>query len=131
MTVCVRIKGKRQELCSGDLDRFITIQDRKIVPPIDIDDVDYTEEFEDDGEEACMVETINGQEVFDGTNVLIGVIDTRFYIRFRDDINAQSWILFEDERYNIIKTIDLDKRHLWLRLDCDSRGTVVKVVNEA
>jgi len=131
MSVCVTIKGKRHTLCAGDLDRILTLQDRAIVPPLDINDTDYTEDFVDDGDEFCMVETLSGQEIFDETNQLVGVIDTRFYIRFRDDITAETWILFEDDRYTILKALDLDKRHEWLKLDCDSRGSDTLAVNQA
>lgn len=131
MPVCVTIKGKRHQLCAGDLNGLLTLQNREIVPPLDIDDTDYKEDFVDDGDEMCMVETINGKEVFDDSNQLIGVIDTRFYIHFRDDITAETWVLFEGERYNILNVMDLDLRHDWLRLSCDSRGSDTVAVNQA
>lgn len=131
MSVCVTIRGKKHKLCAGDLDRILTLENRAIVPPLDIDDVDYTENFVGDGDEMCMIETISGKEVFDESNQLIGVIDTRFYIYFRDDITAETWVLFEDDRYSIIKVTDLDLRHEWLKLECDSRGTSALAVNQA
>lgn len=131
MTVCVRIKGKRRQLCSGDLDREIMLQNRSITAPSALGDADYGEDFEDDGVEPCMIITVKPREVFDETNTLIGTVDTEFYIRYRDDVTSQSWIDFENVRYNIISTEDLDLRHEWLKLNAELRGPVTTPVNES
>lgn len=136
MSVCVRINGKKRKLCAADLDRLITFQDREITTPAGEDDTDYGEDFDnllidEDDVWAMILTRPNGTTFFDTvTNVEVSV-DIEIYTRFLEGISAQTWILFEDTRYRILHTEDLEKRHEWLKLTCNERGSKDNAVNAA
>jgi SPP1 family predicted phage head-tail adaptor len=78
-----------------------------------------------------MLVTIGrGYSVFDGTNTEVDISHV-FYIRFDDSVSSETWILFEDARYDIVTTEDLDMRHEWMRLNCVVRGAASVPVNAA
>jgi len=131
MAVCIRINGKKRFLCTNDLDKVIKLKDRELTEPLDFGDVDVTEEFdeEDDGTWA-LCETPRGASVFDGTNVERNVTH-RWYIRFQDDITAETWIEFEDKLYDILLVTDLEERHEWMQLDSSVRGKASNEANQA
>ena len=134
MSVCVKIRGKKRQLCAGDLDRLIKLQERTITPPDEDDDTDYGLDFEDllqDDVFAMVVTRPNGTTFFDTVTNLDVIVDIEFYIRFLEGITAQTWIEFEDTRYSILNAEDLDKRHEWLKLTCNERGDKANAVNAA
>ncbi len=137
MATCVTIRGKRRSICAGDLDRMITLENRAIQAPTD--GVDYTELFTEKpvdasilspGDVWSMVETVSGATVFDGTNIE-RVYTHRFYIRWIAGVTAQTWILFDGDRYEIINVEDLDARREFLLLKATIRGTSLNSNNAA
>ena len=132
MAVCVKIKGKKRQICAGDLDRLITLENRAIQPP-ESGSVDYTELFSPkdtsggeqpspDGEIWAMIETAHGSTVFDGTSPE-RVIDHKINIRYIEGVTSETWVLADGVRFDIVSVEDLDFRHEWLRLNCTLRGT--------
>ena len=127
MTSCLPIVGRLRQVCSGDLDRLITLQIRNIEIPI-VDMVDYTLLFTPITDIWAMVETKKGTTIFDGTNTE-RIVDATFYIPFIPDITAECWILYEGIRYDIIRVEDLDLRHDFLALYTTTRGIDTNSVN--
>jgi head-tail adaptor len=129
MTTCISIKGKKREVCSGDLDRWITIQQRTMTVPL-FDTTDYTETFTDLISMWSMIDTKKGISIFDGTD-MERTVDAMFYVNFIPTINitAESWILFEGVRHKILQVEDLDNRHEFLCLYTTIRGTDQNSVN--
>jgi len=137
MATCVKIKGKRRKVCIGDLDRLVRLENRAITPPEN--GIDYTETFTKKqisgspippGDVWAMIESVSGETVFDSTNIERDVTH-RIYIRFDEGVTAQTWILFEGTRFNILDVEDLDLRHEFLLLRCTVRGTSAKSNNAA
>lgn len=127
MTACEKIVGRKRQVCAGDLDRLITLQIRNIEAPV-FDAVDYSMAFTTINDLWAMVETKKGTTIFDGTNIE-RIVDATFYIPFIPDITAESWILFEGIRYDIIRVEDLDLRHDYLALYTTTRGIDTNSVN--
>lgn len=109
MVVCIKIRGKRRQLCVGDLDRKIMIQSRAIVAPVG-DLVDYSESFVTTIEVWALVQTTRGSQLFDGVEIS-NPFTHMFYIMFLADLTFENWILFEDIKYKIQDIEDLDERH--------------------
>ena len=129
MTTCISIKGKNRQVCTGDLDRWITIQQRTMTVPL-FDTTDYTETFTDLISMWAMIDTKKGISIFDGTDTE-RTVDAMFYVNFIPTINitSEAWILFEGIRYKILQVEDLDNRHESLCLYTTTRGTDQNSVN--
>lgn len=128
MPVCKRIRRKHRKICIGDLNDLVCLQDRDLTAPKS--GVDATEEFEDSGEEWALVETSHGETVFDGTNTEVDVTH-RIYISFVECFTAETWIQFNNDRYDILDVENLEERNEWLLLRCTNRGTKDNKANEA
>jgi len=100
MPKCVRIRRKKRQICIGDLNDVITLQDRAITAPLM--GVDATETFTDSNPDVwAMIETSAGETVFDGTDTEIDVTH-KITIAFVDGITAETWILFKGTRIDIL-----------------------------
>ncbi len=129
MPKCIKLKRKNRQVCVGDLDTIITLQDRAITPPLF--GVEATETFTDtDPDIWSKLDTGRGQTIFDGTNEEVDITH-KFTIRFINGITAQTWILFESQRLDIIDVEDLEERHEFMILRCNNRGTTANAANEA
>ena len=127
MAVCQKIRIKKRQFCVGDLRERITLQDRDIQPP---GDINFTEQFTNPLVVSAAVKTLSGVTVFDGTDIeRIATHD--FTIRFQSGITQEKWILWKSERYDILVVEDFDGRNEWLRLRSTVRGTDTLVVNDA
>lgn len=129
MTLCKKIKQRKRQVCVGALRHRIEIETRTLTPPA-LAAVDYGETFSNTISVMSHIETVSGETVFDKTNVET-LISHRFYIRFRTDVTAESWIKFNSEFYDILTTENLDNKGQFLLLRCNKRGDVVKPVNVA
>ncbi len=134
MAVCQKIRSKRRRVCVADLDRLITIENRSITPP-SAGSVDYTETFttkdepeSPSGEVWAKLETRNGESVFDATNVE-RTVTHKFTIRFIEGITAETWILYNGKRFDILDTENLDERNEFIVLPCNVRGVSTNSVN--
>lgn len=127
MAVCQVIRIKKRKFCVGDLRERITLQDRDIQPP---GDINFTEQFSGLLVVSAAVKTLSGVTVFDSTNIeRIATHD--FIVRFQTGITQEKWILWKNERYDILVVEDFDGRNEWLRLRSTVRGTDTLVVNDA
>jgi len=127
MGACKKVRITKRRFCVGDLRERITIQNRSIATP---DNLDFDETFDSDLPLWAGVKTMVGVDVFDDSNTAVSATHD-FIIRFRSDITAENWILWNNERYDILLTEDYDGQRLWLRLRCNLRGSSAKEVNKA
>lgn len=127
MSHCKKIRIPKRRYCAGDLNKRITIQNRTIVAP---DDVDYDEDFQKELVVFAGVKTLIGVEIFDQNNVPTNASHD-FIIHYRAGITAENWVLFENNRYDILKVENLEERNEWLRLRSTLRGSDTKASTKA
>lgn len=129
MPRCVRLKRKHRKVCVGDLDNTITLQDRAITAPAS--GFDATEVFTTNTAGVwAKIDTSRGETVFDGSNTEVDVTHV-FTIRWLTGITAETWILFDGERFDILDTQDLEERNEWLIMKATNKGTTANAANEA
>ncbi len=128
MPKCIKLQRKKRLPCVGDLNTEITLQDRAITPPTTT--VDFSESFTENAVVWAMMNTVRGKTAFDGAGVEKD-ISHEFTIRWLTGVDSETWILIENERYDIIDTEDLEERHEWLVLRCAKLGTTTQAVNSA
>jgi len=129
MPKCEQIRRKNRAVCIGDMRDKIVIQVRTITSPSS-DGVDFTEVFNTDKTVWAMVETKNGVEIFDGTN-LLGVATHYFYIRYIENLTAESWIKFKSKYFDILDIQNLEERDEFMLIRCNERGVTSKETNFA
>ena len=129
MPKCISIKKPLRSVCIGDMRDKVTLQTRTITPPAK-GGTDFTEVFNADNVVWAMVETREGKEIFDGTN-LKGVATHYIYIRYIPNTTFEAWVKFNSKYYNIIDVQDLDERHEFYLLRCSERGTTSNLSNYA
>lgn len=119
----VTLKRKHRQLCIGDLNKRIKIQNRNIRVP-DFEKADFDERFSGPLEVWAKFETVSGQTVF--------IVNQDFSfthlisIRFNSTVSSESWIEFENSRFNILTVQDLEERHEWMILKCVEKGSIDK-----
>lgn len=129
MARCIKLQRRKRQVCLGDLNTKITLQDRTITAPLS--GVDATETFTDTSPDVLSkLDTGRGQTIFDGTNEE-QVITHTFTIRFISGITTETWVLFESQRLDIVDAEDLEERHEFIKLRCNNRGTTANAANEA
>lgn len=130
MAKCIRVRVKKRELCIGDLDTLITIQNRDITPPV-FNNVDFGENFSGDLEVWSGIETVSGKTYFDGVNTETPITH-KVYMEYDSTITSESWILLENNtRLDILRVNDLDEQHEWLELVCVDRGLATNEASKA
>lgn len=127
MPKCVQIRRKKRQVCIGDLRDRVNIQTRSIAVPV-AGSVDLGETFVCDSTVWAMVETKNGVQVFDGTNI-IGVATHNIYIRFICDVTFENWLTFKGRNYDILDVQNLEERDEFYLLRCSLRGTEADPIN--
>ena len=124
MPQCQRIHRKRRQLCIGDMDSQITLENRNIQAP-DFDTVDFDEEFTAPNPAAwALIETVRGKTFFDGVSTEKDVTHW-IYINFDVTVTAETWVkLVDGRRLDILRVENLDERSDFMLLHCDDRGAV-------
>jgi len=129
MPTCVKIRRKKRQPCIGDMNEIITLQGRTLTPPTS--GVDATEEFTDSNPDVwALIETVSGETMFDDTGTERDVTHM-FVIRFITGISSETWILFNNERLDILSVEDLDGRQEFLKLRASNRGIETNEANRA
>ena len=116
---CTRIRKKKRQYCAGDLIDEVTIQNRNITAVLE--GVDFGEQFTENYVAMAAINTVNGKTYFDGINTESNITH-EIGLRFDDTVTAESWILFEGRRFDILKLENLDERKEWMRAFCVERG---------
>jgi len=133
MPNCVKIRTDKTQVCSGDLRYLITINQRTLgVPsdPINGIDVDYTESFTVLHTVRAAISTPQGATLFNDIGTT-DVVTHIFYIRYLSDVDAQKWVEFGNNRYDILKVTNYEGRKLFLKLECKERGDINKEATRA
>tara|TARA_R110000822_G_scaffold66837_1_gene163100 strand:+ start:240 stop:638 length:399 start_codon:yes stop_codon:yes gene_type:complete len=123
MPSCARIKPKAYKVCTGDLRSYITIK-RKTKsaqntgaanPNLNLTTIIST---------WAMQKSVNGEEIFDGVN-MIGKITDWFFLRYSTEYSIKQTDLleFDSNRYEIIEVIpNYEGRRYFTALKCTIRG---------
>lgn len=125
----VRKKPSNMTICAGDLNQRIFIYDRDIRAP-NFGGVDYDEDFSKKRSVWAMIETVDGQEFFDGTN-LISTKTHKFYIRWIRDLSIQNVVDFKNQRYKIQKIENQNEKNEFFILHCVILGSKDIQTNKA
>lgn len=123
MPKCQTIKRKRRNVCIGDLDSLITLENRDIQSP-DFDTVDFDELFSAPNPPVwALLETVRGKTFFDGASTEQDI--THYvYINFDVTVTAETWVKFEDgRRLDILRVENLDERSDYMLLHCQDKGS--------
>ena len=124
---------KRQKIrrpLLGDMRHRIEIRTRSITPP-SVDGVDFGESFVTTNTVYAALDTVTGEQLFDGTNVEISGITHIFTIRSISGLTEEKWIDYKGNRYDIKSIETFDARGLFMKLRCVLRGDKTKPVNAA
>lgn len=123
MPSCQPIKRKRRNVCIGDLDSLVTLENRSIQAP-EFDTVDFDESFTAPNPAVwALVETVRGKTFFDGANTELDITHW-IYINFDSTVTAETWVKLEDgRRMDILRVEDLDERSDFMLLHCTDKGT--------
>lgn len=124
MPTCVPIRKKHRNVCIGDMDDEITLENRDIQAP-DFDTVDFDEAFTAPNPPVwALVETVRGKTFFDGVGTEVDVTHW-IYINFDSTVTAETWVKLEDSsRLDILRVENLDNRSEHQLLHCVDRGAV-------
>lgn len=131
MPNCTRIKPKPYKICTGDLRYQITIKSRtKGATNSSAAEPDLT--LTDIVTVWAMQKSINGDEIFNGTNMVAKITD-EFYFRYIPSliIDKSNIVAHNGELFNI-EEIDLnvEGRRQFSMLKCSKRGTDTLSVNK-
>ncbi len=129
MPQCISLRRKKRQPCIGDMDELITLQERDLTPPPK--GVDASETFTDTNPDIwAMIETVTGEKMFDDVGVERDVTH-KFTIGFIDGISSETWILFNDDRIDVLDVQDYEERHEFLVLRASNRGNFLRRANDA
>ena len=122
MPVCQPIRKKRRNICIGDMEDEITLENRDIAAPL-FDTVDYDETFTAPNPAVwALIETVRGKTFFDGVSTEQDVTHW-IYINFDVTVTAETWVkLVDGRRLDILRVENLDERSDFMLLHCDDRG---------
>lgn len=122
MPVCKQISRKRRNVCIGDLDSLITLENRDIEAP-EFDTVDFDETFTTAAANTwSLIETVRGKTFFDGVSTEEDVTHW-IYINFDAAVTAETWVKLDDgRRLDILRVENLDERSDFQLLHCNDRG---------
>ena len=128
MAICGKIQKKKKEYCIGDLDKRVILQSRST----NSNSFDLSETFTDIATVWARIETNNkATEFFDGVN-LNKAYSHIIVIRYRNDLNGiDTWIEYNDERYNVIDIENINEESDWLLLKCNKKGAKTIEANDA
>lgn len=129
MAKCIKIRTKKRQVCIGDLNRLIKLQNRDITPPL-FGVSQFNETFTDISDTWAGIETVSGKTYFDGAGTETNITHY-FYIRYDTSVNSETWIEYDGRRFDILNTEDYDERKEFMRLVCVDRGLTNKPASKA
>ena len=98
----------------------ITLQDRAIVPPL-FGSADYDEAFSDTITVSAIIRTPSGKTYFDGVSTEFNITH-EIVIAYVEGVTAETWILFNDRRIDILAVENCCEENEVLILTCNDRG---------
>ena len=120
MPKCQKIQRKKRQICIGDMNEQILLQDRGIGEPF-FGSVDFSEDFTNNDKVWAAINTVSGKTFFDGVGEEI-LITHEFLIRYDASVSAETWISWNSRRFDILTTEDYDERKEFMKLICTDRG---------
>jgi len=126
---CKTLGFPKKKICSGDLNKRITIQSRSLGKG-DFTEVEITETFTDIANVWAAFETVSGFKAFNsvGTNQQ-GPDQTvgthRFYVRFQpstSSVTSENWVEFKSQKYKAITVENLDENDEFIAITCIKKG---------
>lgn len=132
MSQCKDITPKKRRLCTGDLRDRIEIQSRALKPTT-FSSSDYQEEFITISTVWASIQTTRGFQSFNDVGTVENNVTHKIYIRFSTEltITTENWLIFKNERYDIIDIENLEERNEFLLLYCEKKGSDSVPANEA
>jgi len=119
---CKRIKPRASKVCTGDMKSYISIY-TKTKQATNTAVVDPNLNLTLVVSMWAMKRSVNGEEIFDGVN-MIGKITDNFYIRYGSvAINKTHILQFDGNNYEIVEVIpNLEGNSEFMVLKCSVRG---------
>lgn len=128
MAKCDYKRRKKTIVCTGNMRKQIILLTRNLDTKGNIftDPIGLENTFTTLATVWAMNEDAKGQEVFDSVGLRIGQHTDNWYIRYFEGITSQTWVQFEEDYYKILNVRDLQRNHLYLKLECEFRGSTLK-----
>ena len=102
--------------------KTVTLQNRAISAPAG-GSTDFGEIFTDEGLPVqAIISTQRGKVLFDGVST-DEKITHKISIEFVENVTAETWILFNDRRFDILDVENVGEQDICLVLRCNERGT--------
>ncbi|MBK2125727.1 phage head closure protein [Fangia hongkongensis] len=127
MSSCKKIIIQKRKVCIGDLNKYIGLYTRSLTSPLNpsYSSVDYDLNFTLIRNVWAAIENVKGIMSLDG--VTDEEIPTHnIYIRYRNDITSENWIIFNNKNYKIIRVENLEENNIFLCLVCIETGSTSK-----
>lgn len=129
MAKCKNIERKKRRICFGDLDKRIILQNRALFAPV-FNSVDFDETFTTAKEVWASIVTKSGKTYFDGVSEE-RLITHDIIIRYNAIVTAETWILYDGRRIDILDVEDLDEQKLFMKLLCNDHGLSINEATKA
>lgn len=100
--------------------KTITIYNRSIVPPAG-GSADFSESFSGAANVQAIIDTQRGKTLFDGVSV-DQPITHKFCLLYLAGVTAESWIVYNGQRYKILDVENCEEADEILILRCAVRG---------
>lgn len=120
MPRCQKIRRKKRQVCIGDLDTEIVLQDRQITEPL-FGSPDFGEAFTATATVWAAVNTVSGKTYFDGVSTDINITH-EILIRYDASVTTETWVSLGGRRIDILHAEDLDERGQFMKLLCSDSG---------
>lgn len=111
---------KKRQVCIGDMDEQIILQDRGIGEPL-FGSVDFDEDFTNIATVWAAINTVSGKTFFDGVNTETNITH-EFFIRFDASVSAETWVEWNSRRFDILDAENYEERSEFMKLICAERG---------
>lgn len=126
---CRKKRTKNNLYCIGDLNIEAVFYDREIEARTD-DEVGIDENFENGETRWVGVESVNGIDVFDETNIAIAATH-RIIARYDSTIFSKRWIVIDSKYFKVLQRTNVAERKRWIEYLCLERGVTTRKVNKA
>lgn len=129
MPQCAPKRRKDLDVCAGDIDKSILVFVRHLKAPSD-DSVDVIEEFVEQRNMRAMVETLNGETIFDKTNTE-RIVTHRFTVRWQPSIiTFENYLVYAGKNYQILSVENQNERNKFFVIKATDRGDRTLPVNQ-
>ena len=127
--ICKSIKKNINKICTADLDKRIQIQTSSIAPNNSPNGL-ATASFITIATVWAMIKTTPNTSFIDGVNAENG-LNTDFFIRHNSsiDFDKQLWVEWNNTRFKIINSENIDKEDKIIRLRCTEKGNKTILAN--